>query len=79
MTNVSENNLATNLSSWKNAFQIDSKSIVHKFKRMKIYAKILIRRIQILMTSPAAIVYQAAFKKIDKNSLHKATLSGKKV
>lgn len=47
--------------------------------RCKHLMKNLMRKLLIFITSPASIVHQGSFKKIDKNCLHQGKLIGDKV
>lgn len=67
------------VSIWRSLFSFDGKGNQKLTKRLKNVLRSFGRKIIIFVTSPASIVYQGFFKKIDENILHQKQLSGEKV
>lgn len=78
-TNTSYSQFERKTSIWKSLLTFDPNEFRQLSIRLNDYVKELRNKIMIFITSPASIIYQGAFKKIDENCLHQKKLCGKKV
>lgn len=64
---------------WKSLTSFDRSEFQKLWKRLKTFLHESGQKMLIFVTSPASIIHQGFFKKIDENSLHQKKLSGEKV
>lgn len=64
---------------WKSMAAMNAREFQRIWNRFKLYINNLGKKIVILFLSPASIIHQGCFKKIDENTLHQQKLTGEKV
>lgn len=64
---------------WKSIFTLNCREFQRLWNRFKSYVLNLCRKMIIFYKSPASIIHQGFFKKIDENCLHQQKLKGEKV
>lgn len=64
---------------WKSIFTLNCREFQRLWHRFKSYVLNLCRKMIIFYKSPASIIHQGFFKKIDENCLHQQKLKGEKV
>lgn len=64
---------------WKSIASMNAREFQRIWNRLKFYLHNLGQKIIIFFLSPASIIHQGCFKKIDENTLHQQKLTGEKV
>lgn len=64
---------------WKSITSMNAREFQRIWNRMKLLLVNFSRKLKIFFMSPASIVHQGFFKKVDENALHQQKLKGEKV